>query len=440
MADRYWVGGSDNWNTTAGTKWAATSGGTGGETVPTASDNVYFDANSGAVTVTCTAANACANLSFTSGAGDFTGTFAGATALNISGGLVLSSGMTRTYTGTMTFNGTGSFTINTNGKALDNALTFNNAAGTWTFAGAVTTGASRTVNLTAGTLDLAGYTLTCGIVSTSNSNVRTFAFGATGEAVLLGNGAAIWTSSTATNFTITGNKVVRSTYSGSTGTRTINFGNALPAEYTCSVYVSAGTDTLSLQTRYYNLDLTGFAGTIAAVGRTVFGGFVIGSGCTFTGGVTTTFAATSGNHTITTNGVTTNEGWLFNGSGGTWSCSDNVNLGSGTLTFRAGTLKLKAGGTTTVNVFTTSGSTEQHYLQSTVSGTQATLSQASGTVTASLLTIKDINATGGATWLAYVDFNNVDAGGNTGWDFSNSPAIDNEFPIALRSFTQPKRF
>jgi len=42
MANRYWVGGSDQWNGTAGTKWALTSGGAGGQTVPTSADDVFF--------------------------------------------------------------------------------------------------------------------------------------------------------------------------------------------------------------------------------------------------------------------------------------------------------------------------------------------------------------------------------------------------------------
>ena len=52
MADRYWVGGTANWDGTAGTKWATTSGGAGGSAIPTTADDVYFDNNSGAVTVT----------------------------------------------------------------------------------------------------------------------------------------------------------------------------------------------------------------------------------------------------------------------------------------------------------------------------------------------------------------------------------------------------
>jgi hypothetical protein len=57
-------------------------------------------------------------------------------------------------------------------------------------------------------------------------------------------------------------------------------------------------------------------------------------------------------------------------------------------------------------------------LRSSSAGSQATLSQASGTVSTSYLTIQDINATGGATWQAYTTDGNVDAGNNDGWDFS----------------------
>lgn len=52
MANRYWVGGTAAWDGTAGTKWSDTSGGAGGATVPTSVDDVFFDANSGANTVT----------------------------------------------------------------------------------------------------------------------------------------------------------------------------------------------------------------------------------------------------------------------------------------------------------------------------------------------------------------------------------------------------
>ena len=53
MADRYWVGAGGNWNSTL--KWSASSGGAAGASVPTASDDVYFDANSNTGTTAWTA-------------------------------------------------------------------------------------------------------------------------------------------------------------------------------------------------------------------------------------------------------------------------------------------------------------------------------------------------------------------------------------------------
>ena len=47
MANRYWVGGAGTWDDTTTTHWSASSGGAGGASVPTASDNVFIDSNSG---------------------------------------------------------------------------------------------------------------------------------------------------------------------------------------------------------------------------------------------------------------------------------------------------------------------------------------------------------------------------------------------------------
>ena len=112
----------------------------------------------------------------------------------------------------------------------------------------------------------------------------------------------------------------------------------------------------------------------------------------------------------------------------------------GVLGTAAGTLRFRAGVTSTVGTFETRG-TGSRLLQSTTPGVRATLSQASGTVNANGLIIRDIAATGGATWNAYIDQNNVDAGNNTGWNFGLSPtALAYEVPYEIRSFTQPRRF
>lgn len=61
MADRYWVGGSGTWNSSDTTNWSTSSGGSGGASAPTGSDNVFFNANSGTGTVSI-ASGSCKNL------------------------------------------------------------------------------------------------------------------------------------------------------------------------------------------------------------------------------------------------------------------------------------------------------------------------------------------------------------------------------------------
>jgi hypothetical protein len=129
----------------------------------------------------------------------------------------------------------------------------------------------------------------------------------------------------------------------------------------------------------------------------------------------------------------------FDGVGGTWACQDALTLGSTrSLTLTNGTLNLKSGVTSTVGSFVTTGTTMK-YLGSTTPGTQATISDTSGTDTVTYLTIQDSNATGGATWSA-LSATNVDAGNNTGWFFSIPPKQAFEYTVRLRSFTQHWRF
>lgn len=95
MANRYWVGGTGNWGSTS--KWSTSSGGSGGASVPTSSDDVIFDSNSGVgFTVTIPGTNAeCKSLS----AGlPFTITGTGGT-LNVFGNITNLENITFTGTG-----------------------------------------------------------------------------------------------------------------------------------------------------------------------------------------------------------------------------------------------------------------------------------------------------------------------------------------------------
>ncbi len=202
MADRYWVGGTGTWSSTDTTNWSDTSGGSGGFSVPTASDNVFFDAGSDSggtfvVTIPTLTAQVCNDITIS-------GLDFGMTLTGTIGGLIVSGSLefpatnfTRTYTGPTTFNATTSGkTITTNGVAFGGNVTFNGVGGEWTLGSALSVGTS-TITLTNGTFDTGGYNVTAGFFSSSNTNIRTVNLNA--STVTLSN---TWSLSTNTNATV----------------------------------------------------------------------------------------------------------------------------------------------------------------------------------------------------------------------------------------------
>lgn len=228
MADRYWVGGTANWDATAGTKWATTDGGAGGASVPTSADDVFFTAASGAVTVTVSGTiGVCNNLNFTG----FTGTFAGANAINMNASLTVGSGMTWTYNSTINAVGTSSATITSNGKALTTSFNISSSAKVLTLNDALST--TGTISVTSGTFTTNNYNVSAGSISSSNSNTRTINLGS--STVTLSGGTAV-TFTTSTNLTF----------------------NASTSQITCtsaSVTFSGGGQT------FYNVSFTTTSGT-----------------------------------------------------------------------------------------------------------------------------------------------------------------------------------
>lgn len=360
MAARFWVGGAGTWDAATTTNWSATTGGAGGASAPTTSDDVTFDANSGSGTCTTAAGSTCRN-----------------TTLN-SSTLLLTLGANHTQVGSFTH--------------------------------------------TQGTVNIVSFTFTSTTLVSSNSNTRTLAFG-TGKWVLSGSGSTVLNTGTFTGLTVSGSKNIEFSYAGAVGTRSIttaSIGAGNSEAFALNLSFLSGTDTISFASgrAFGNINFNGFAGTTTAVAFTVFGNFVLSSGMTYNGGTgVLTMAATSGTKTITSDGKTIDQPITFNGIGGTFAFQDALTQGSTrAFTITNGTVQLNSGATSTVGSLATS-STNQKFLQSTTPGSQATLSQASGIVSTGYLTIKDINATGGATFNAYTVNNNVNAGNNLGWDF-----------------------
>ena len=403
----------------------------------TEANSPSFAITAGTDIVAFTGPNSAKDVIFTGFAGTWNNT-----SQSIYGNLTVSSGMTvgagAIVVALVATSGTQ--LITTNGKTLDFPISLGiSGTPTWRLEDALTMGSGRTLTFNVGTLNLNDKTLTTGLFNGSSAAVRSIGFG-TGNITLIGSGT-VWNTGTVTNFSYTGTPTVNVSNNSATATTVttgaLSAAQALNFNYTVGTYTL--TDTSSV---YKSLNFTGFTGTIPNSVRTIYGNLTLVSGMTLTAGANaTTFAATSGTNTITTAAKTLDFPLTFNGVGGTFAFQDALTQGSTrAFTITNGTVQLKAGVTSTVGSFVAS-STAVKYLQSTTPGSQATISQASGTVSVSDLTIQDSNAAGGASWNAYVDFENTDAGNNDGWNFSLSPPYASyEPPIIIRSFTQPRRF
>jgi hypothetical protein len=206
VADRYWVGGTASWDGTAGTKWAATSNGAGGETVPTTADDVFFDASSTG-TVTIATGNTGAKSITCTG---FAGTITGTAAISVAGSITLSAGMTYSHTGTVTITGTG--TITTAGKSFS-ALEVNGSGITVTLGDALNM-FNRGVFVTQGNFNTANFSISGGSFGASNSNPRTISLGSSTISLGLGSTSDFFIPTT-TNLTF------------DAGTSQINIGSSI---------------------------------------------------------------------------------------------------------------------------------------------------------------------------------------------------------------------
>jgi autotransporter-associated beta strand protein len=114
---RYWIGGAGNWSDTA--HWSASSGGSGGATVPNSSTNVYFDSSSGTGTVTIDSASVSVV--------DLIQTSANITIATSTNGITVTGNMTvnKTISGAtaLTFSGTGKTITGGSGGTISSPLT-----------------------------------------------------------------------------------------------------------------------------------------------------------------------------------------------------------------------------------------------------------------------------------------------------------------------------
>lgn len=298
----------------------------------------------------------------------------------------------------------------------------------------------------AGAIDFTGFS---GTLTGSAHNIYGNVTLSTGMTV--GASASAWTfaSTNATPRTITSNGKTISqpvTFNGVGGSWSFVDAFAVAATYTVTLTngtLNANGQTVSLNT--FALGAGTKTLTLSSSTWTVFGS---GTAWDANTNVTNlTVSASTGTISMTSASAKTFAGgaktWptLNQGGAGALTIQQSNGFANITDTVQPATVTLTAGTTQTVSAFSLVGTAGNLItLNSSSAGTQATLSDSSGVNSVSFVSIKDINATGGAIWDAPTTNGNVDAGNNTGWNFGIPFSYGIEFSPALRSFTERKHF
>lgn len=409
-ANRFWVGGNDNWDATAGTKWALTTGGAGGQAVPLATDDVFLDNGTGNGNVTISAASVAKSLTCTG----YIRTLTFNATLTVSGNVTFVSGMTIAGTSDLILDATG--TLTAGGKTLTGGLQLGSTFKTWTLADAwVVTG----VCLNNGT----GQVINGGTLRCNGGLTMTGTFGGSSTTVLtLGGGTWSGTGVNNTPLTLAGNVTISGsvsmgaaafTYSSGTITTT---GSTVTTNTTTTWNVAAVT--------FNNITFSGNSGTTLSAALNMTGTLAISASVTFSGAFNITAAAAtftstptatlSGNVSIA--GLTQNAGaTTINGAFNWNTCGLTTNAalgGTATIVFTcdgawtgaAGALSNNTtfnnpGGTTTLSGTIKYATGTLTYTAGTIAAGVSILSIASGTLTTSGMTWANVTPTGTALTL-----------------------------------------
>lgn len=429
MASRFWTGavnsGTGTWDASNTANWSTTTGGAGGASVPTSADAVFFDANSGSGTCTLGANVVFQTINMTGYTGTINfSTFKMSTSQNAA--TIINTGNTATLTGL---------------KLIE--ATYAGATGTRTIIGSLNESNAPDISVTAGSDFVTGgiqcrdYIFT-GFSGTLTGNFQ-IVFGnltlsATMSTNPLSTGVMDFSSTNASPKTITSNGVefkFNIRFSGAGGSWqfadnlsvasnkwiTLKNGTFLTGSKTISAgafFTEGGTKTLDFGSGTWNI--TGDNATFASsVWAPASAGFTTIPG---TGTITMTSA-----NAKTFSGVSNSYPTLNQGGAGTLTISGSNTFTNITNTVQPATITFTSGTTQTVSSFTVSGTAGNLItLNASTPGSAAKLSDASGINSVSFCSIKDITATGFATWKAYTSNGNVNAGNNVGWFFSVNPS------------------
>ena len=279
-ASRYWVGGgsSVNWNATGNTNWAALSGGAGNQSVPTSTDDVFFDTGS-----------SNKNATFTGLPGPPANT-------------ILSFRKYPEYTGTITRSATlivaGNFTDNpasawsgtTNGLTISAASTMDSGGQTWGAPLTFTTSATKTL---VGNWSVTLFTCSgvAGVLNKTTSETLTCTSGIAMSVSLTGDSGVILTGGTWTgglsfacaSLTIAGNIAITN---GTIGATTLT--------YSSGTVTHTGTLTCTTSCTLNTAGITWSNITISGSGTRTITSLLTITGTLTLAAVTFSFAGTAG--------------------------------------------------------------------------------------------------------------------------------------------------
>ncbi|MEI6767220.1 MAG: hypothetical protein WCM76_16440, partial [Bacteroidota bacterium] len=375
--DYYWIGGQGNWS--QANHWSLSSGGSANPAgcIPGSTNTVHFDAGSGFTpssnTVTVDVSNASCKDMLWTGAGNYPTFTTGSSAYNlrITGSLTLIAAMNFSFSGATYFEAasTGK-TITSAGQTFYGAFYLNASGGEWTLQDDLN--CNSTIYLNYGTFRTNNKNITTGNFNTDNANIRGLYLGS--SLFTINTSGYVWWQ--LSNMTL------------NAGTSTISF----PSSSSPRLYLNNTSSAFA----FYNIE--------------------------FTSASATGYLQNTTGQTATYNSLT------FAGHGYVYGNS----IFNGAVSLTAGkSYQFESGKTQTLNSsFNATGSSGLSIdIKSTSSGSQATLSKASGCLLLDYLQLKDSKATGGANF--YAGANSIDLGNNTGWNFTTPPGGNGVLSVSI---------
>jgi len=388
---RYWVGGEDDWDSTAGSKWSLTDGGAGGASVPTSDNNVYI--KSGVCTITeAVSAGTLTHTEGTLDTNDQTLTVTGSFITSGAENRTLDFGSSTINCGSFTYSGSGltliegtstiivanSGNFNGNGETYyevqlndelhtitgANTFTTLTRTGTATLDNRLTLSANQTIT---GTFTLTSNSVTNLIFVRSNESgtqrtitaaTFTINYASFKDIVCAGAGTpAVPTSAQnlGNNSGITFPTAIRYWVGGagnwSDGTNHWSLTSSGSAGHTSpgitdDTYFDSNSHndayTVTVDKTFYSKDLTfaqpssgavTFAGTETLY---IYGDLTLVDGMVYSSTGSIYFKATDAGHTITLAGNTADNPIYFDGVSGEWTLQDEFNISENTITLTNG--------------------------------------------------------------------------------------------------------